>query len=67
MQEERGFSILYSSKVDRGQFRRCPRKLFEGGGALVHLVAIWKLVGEKVDEEVEEDKVDDKVDKEAVL
>ena len=58
-----GFSILYSTKVDQGQFRRWPRKLFEGGGALVHLVAILKLEEEKVDKEVEEEKVD----KEAVL
>ena len=63
MQEERGFSILYSTKVDQGQFRRWPRKLFEGGGALVHLVAILKLEEEKVDKEVEEGNVD----KEAVL
>ena len=46
-----GFSILYSTKVDRGQFRRWPIKLFEGGGALVHLVAILKLEEEKVDKE----------------
>ena len=63
MQEERGFSILYSTKVDQGQFRRWQRKLFEGGCALVHLVAILKLEEEKVDKEVEEEKVD----KEAVL
>ena len=63
MQGEQRFSILYSTKVDQGQFRRWPRKLFEGGGALVHLVAILKLEEEKVDKEVEEEKVD----KEAVL
>ena len=46
--------------------------MFEGGCALVHLVAILKLEEEKVDKEVEEEKVDkeveeEKVDKEAVL